>query len=208
MVLVPLKRQCHKIFCFRFFACITFPQAPENNIRVIPIFSNIRGDIRKSRCTTRINDTGGKFAAGVSYSTSVANLPPLSTTTAANLPPVSTTLAANFATGTTGVVDIGGKFATGVNDTSSKFPTVSTTPVAYCHRYQRHRRQICQRCQQHRWQIMGTISGCRHLKLNLKAKIYIYVNNTPKVSKQNNENFSDWRFCPFATGVNDTGGAP
>jgi hypothetical protein len=25
---------------------------------------------------------------------------------------------------------------------------------------------------------MGTISGCRHLKLNLKAKIYIYVNST------------------------------
>jgi hypothetical protein len=25
-------------------------------------FSKIRGDIRKSRCTTGINDTGGKFA--------------------------------------------------------------------------------------------------------------------------------------------------
>jgi hypothetical protein len=25
---------------------------------------------------------------------------------------------------------------------------------------------------------MGTISGCSHLKLNLKAKIYIYVNST------------------------------
>ena len=25
---------------------------------------------------------------------------------------------------------------------------------------------------------MGTISGCRHLKVNLKAKIYIYVNST------------------------------
>ncbi len=29
-----------------------------------------------------------------------------------------------------------------------------------------------------RWQIMGTISGCRHLKVNLAAKIYIYVNST------------------------------
>jgi hypothetical protein len=28
-------------------------------------FSKIRGDIRKSRCTTGINDTGGKFATGV-----------------------------------------------------------------------------------------------------------------------------------------------
>jgi hypothetical protein len=25
---------------------------------------------------------------------------------------------------------------------------------------------------------MGKISGCRHLKVNLKAKIYIYVNST------------------------------
>jgi hypothetical protein len=27
------------------------------------------------------------------------------------------------------------------------------------------------------------------------------------VSKRNNENFSDWRFFPFATGLKDTGGA-
>jgi hypothetical protein len=26
---------------------------------------NIRGDIRKSKCTTGINDTGGKFATNV-----------------------------------------------------------------------------------------------------------------------------------------------
>jgi len=42
-----------------------------------------------------------------------------------------------------------------------------------CHRYQRHRRQIC-----HRWQTMGLISGCRYLKVNLKAKMYIFVNST------------------------------
>ncbi len=41
------------------------------------------------------------------------------------------------------------------------------------HRYQRRRRQIC-----HRWQTMGLISGCRYLKVNLKAKIYIYVKFT------------------------------
>jgi hypothetical protein len=29
------------------------------------IFSKIRGDIRRSRLTTGINDTGGKFATGV-----------------------------------------------------------------------------------------------------------------------------------------------
>ncbi len=57
-------------------------------------------------------------------------------------------------------------------------PLVLLTPVANCHRYQRHRRQICHRCHWHRWQIMGTILGCRHLKVNLKAKIYIYVSST------------------------------
>ncbi len=47
-------------------------------------------------------------------------------------------------------------------------PRVSTTPVtpvATFHRYQRHRRQIFHRCQRHQWQIMGTISGCSHLKV-------------------------------------------
>ncbi len=28
------------------------------------------------------------------------------------------------------------------------------------------------------------------------------------MSKQNNENFSDWKFSSFATGINDTDGAP
>jgi hypothetical protein len=50
-------------------------------------------DIRKSRCTTGVNDTGGKLL------------------------PVSTTPAANFATISPCVFDTGGKFATGVNDT-------------------------------------------------------------------------------------------
>jgi hypothetical protein len=44
--------------------------------------------------------------------------------------------------------------------------------------YQRHRRQIRHRCQRQRWQNMETISCCRLLKVNLKAKIYIYVNST------------------------------
>jgi hypothetical protein len=49
------------------------------------IFSKIRGDIHKSRCTTSIIDT---------------------------LPPVSKTQGANFATGTAGVVDSSSKFPT------------------------------------------------------------------------------------------------
>ncbi len=99
---------------------------------------------------------------------------------AANLPPVSTIPAENL-------------------------PPVSMTPVANCHLYQRHHRQIYHWCQQHRWQIMGTISGCRHLKVNLKAKIYIYVNSTiQRCPNKIIKIFSDWRFFPFATSVNDT----
>ncbi len=62
-------------------------------------------------------------------------------------------------------------------------PPVSTTPVANCPQYQRHRRQICHRYQRHqrrfryccryRWRIMGTLSGCWDLKVNLKAKMYL-----------------------------------
>ena len=89
--------------------------------------------------------------------------PPVSTTPAANLPSLSATPAANFSTNFASVVDTGGKFATGVNDTGGKFatgvndaggklPPVSTTPA--------------------------TISGCRQLKVNVKAKIYMYVNST------------------------------
>ncbi len=36
--------------------------------------------------------------------------------------------------------------------------------------------------------------------------MYLYVNlYYPKMSKQNIENFYDWRIFTFATGVNDTG---
>ncbi len=81
------------------------PQPHSITLGPFQIFSKIRGDIRKSRCTTGINDTSGKFA------------------TATTLPPVSTTLVANFPTSFASVVDTGGKFATGVNDTGSKFGT-------------------------------------------------------------------------------------
>jgi hypothetical protein len=40
-------------------------QAPENNIRVISIFSKIHGDIRKSRRTTGINESSGKLATNI-----------------------------------------------------------------------------------------------------------------------------------------------
>jgi hypothetical protein len=98
-------------------------------------------------------------------------------TPVANLPPVSTMPAANFATSFTSVVDTGGKFATGVNDTGSKFaagvnntggklPPVSTTPAANLPPVSLTPGQI-----------MGLISGCKYLKVNLKAKMYICVNS-------------------------------
>ncbi len=54
----------------RFFASGFFHESPSPKPLIITlgsfrIFSKIRGDIRKSRCTTGVNDTGGKFAAGI-----------------------------------------------------------------------------------------------------------------------------------------------
>ncbi len=63
------------------------------------------------------------------------------------------------------------QIAASIKDTGGKF----------CHQFRLccwHRGQICYRRQWHRWQIMGTISYCRHPKVNFKAKIYIYVSST------------------------------
>jgi hypothetical protein len=94
--------------------------------------------------------------------------PPVPMTLVANLPPVSTTPAANFATSSACAVDTGGKFATGVNKTgrnfaasvnnasgnnasgnnaSGKLPPVSSNN--------------------------GTISDCRHRKVNLNENLYM-----------------------------------
>jgi hypothetical protein len=70
------------------------PQAQSIVLGPFGICSKIRGDIRKSRCTTRINDTGDKFATGVNDT--------------------GGKIAA-------GINDTGGKFATGVSDTGGKF---------------------------------------------------------------------------------------
>ncbi len=80
-----LKGQCHEIFCFRFFSWITFPQVPDNNIRIISNFfknsrrySQVKVHHRCQRhrwqichqcqwhrwqITAGIND--GKFATGI-----------------------------------------------------------------------------------------------------------------------------------------------
>jgi hypothetical protein len=93
------------------------------------------------------------------------------------LPPVFTSVVdtgCKFATGVNdtggkfdaGVNDTGGKFAAGVNDTGGKLPPASTTLAT-----------------------MGLISGCRYLKVNLKAKMYIYVNSTIQRCPQIIKNF-------------------
>ncbi len=91
-------------------------------------------------------------------------------------------------------------------------PPVLTTPVANCHRFQWHRRQICHRCQRHRWQTMGTILDCWQLKVNLKEKIYLYANSTTqRCPKEVMKTFliEDFFQLPLVsvsdTGVNDTG---
>ncbi len=65
---------------------------------------------------------------------------------------------------------------------------------------------------------MRTVSGCRHFKVNLKAKIYIYGNSTTQRCPNKIikifllEDFFATSVIDtggkFATGIVDTGGAP
>ncbi len=172
-----LKGQCHKIFCFWFFSWISFSQPPEYTIRAVSIFfENLRRYSqlqvehrcqrhrwqichrcqrhRRRNCARYQRHRRQNFHRYQRHRRQI--LPPVSLVLfipATNLPLVSTRPAANL-------------------------PLVSTRPAANCHRYQQHWRQICHWCQRHRWQTMGLISGCRCLKANLKAKMYIYVNST------------------------------
>jgi hypothetical protein len=61
-----LKETVPRDFRLQVFFMDQFPQAPEHTIRAVSNFSTIRGDIHKSRCTTGINNTSGKFATGIS----------------------------------------------------------------------------------------------------------------------------------------------
>jgi hypothetical protein len=56
-----LKGQCHEIFCFSFFHESVSPKPLIIPIGLFQIFFKIRGDIRSSRCTTGVVDTGGKW---------------------------------------------------------------------------------------------------------------------------------------------------
>jgi hypothetical protein len=78
-----------------------------------------------------------------------------------------------FATNTASVIDTGGKFAIGVIDTVGNLPMVSTTLVANL------------------LQIMGTLSDCWRLKVNLKKKFMLTLRPKDVLKKLQ---FSDWRF--------------
>ncbi len=75
--LCHLKGQCHEIFCFWFFYESVSPQPQSIPLGLFRIFSKIRGDIRKSRCTNGVNDTGGKLPP-VSTKSCIENLVTLS----------------------------------------------------------------------------------------------------------------------------------
>ncbi len=70
---------------------------------------------------------------------------------------------------TIGINYTGGKFSTGVNDTGGNIATVINDTGS--------KFSVCW----YLWQNMETISGCRLLKVNLKAKVYIYVNSTTQM---------------------------
>ncbi len=96
----PFKGTVSRDFLLLVFYESVSPQPQSIPLGPFRIFSKICGDIRKSRCTTSINDTSGKF----------------------------------------------------------------------CHQFHQ--------CCLYRWLTMGTISGCRYLEVNMKAKNFIYVNST------------------------------
>jgi hypothetical protein len=122
-----LKGQCHEIFCFRFFSGITFPQAPDNNSRIISNFfensrrySQVKVHHRWQIChiATGVNDTGiNRRQICHRYQRHRWQI-------------------CHRCRWSPCVVDTGGKFATGVNDTGGKFaaggklPPVSTTLAA------------------------------------------------------------------------------
>ncbi len=129
-IYLPLKGQCHEIFCFWFFHESVSPQPQSIPLGPLQIFSKIPGDIRKSRCTTGIIDTGGKFATRYrrqncfwyqqhrgqichGYQRHRQQI----------LPPVSLVFVDISGKFATGVNNTGSKFATGINDTGSKFAT-------------------------------------------------------------------------------------
>ena len=133
-------------------------------------------------------------------------MPPVSATPAANFYTIFASVVDTGGNFATGVNDTGGKFATGgkywqqhqAADTLKgqcheifcfwfisliSFPQASDYTIRVVSNFFENSRRysqlkVCHRCQRHRWQTIRLISGCRYLKVNLKAKIYIYANST------------------------------
>ncbi len=131
VVRLPLKGQCHEIFCFRLFSWITFPQAPDNNFTIISNFfensrrySQVKVHHRCQRHQWQICHRYQRHRRQICQRYQRHRrqiLPPV--------PLVLLTPVANLST-----------------IPAANLPPVSTTPPANCHRYQRHRRQIGHRC--------------------------------------------------------------
>ncbi len=84
-------------FCFTFFSWITFPEAPENNIRVISNFLRKFAEIFASQGAPPVSTTPVANLPPIPLVllTPVANWPPVSTIPAENLPPLLTPPGAN-----------------------------------------------------------------------------------------------------------------
>ncbi len=182
-----LKGQCHEIFDFWFFSWIWVYHYGH--------FSKIRRDIHGSRCTTGVNDTGGKWKKSSSRKILIilfGHLWVVEFTVKCLQPEIVLIICHRcrwhrlqicrrcrwyrwqFATG---VVDTGGKFAAGIVDTGGKFATgINSTRET--------RGKICRQCRWYRWQICRR---CRWYRRQF-ATVVIDTGRT--------------------TGVNDTGGAP
>ncbi len=149
---MSLKGTVLRDFLLQVFSWFTLPQAPENNIRVISkFFENSR---RYSQVKVHHRCLHHRCLHHRCQKHRWQILPPVPLVLlipVANVPPVPLVLLILVAN----VPPV------------STIPAANLPPVATCHWYQRHRRLI-----------MGTISGCRHLKVSLRAKIYIYVNST------------------------------
>jgi hypothetical protein len=96
-----------RYFASGFFHESSSPKALKITLGSFNFFQKIRGDILKSRCTTGINDTGGKFATGVpntheKFATGISD-------TVVKMPLVLLVL-----------LKLVAKFATGLNNTASK----------------------------------------------------------------------------------------
>ncbi len=96
-----------RYFASGFFHESSSPKPLKITLESFKFFQKILGDILKSRCTTGINDTGGKFATSVTntnekFSTGISD-------TAVKLPPVLLVLLKPVA-----------KFATCLNNTAGK----------------------------------------------------------------------------------------